>query len=89
MIEKLNRDQTAMHAALDAAHRERDARTAKAHARRVAAQNLKNARVPTKEELFASQLATSRTARPDLRKVLDEMRMSSWRGARGAGLRDW
>jgi hypothetical protein len=89
MIEKLNRDQTALRSALDAAHRVRDARVAKAHARKLTAKNWRDARAPTREELFAAQLATFRTARPDLRKVLDEMHMASWRNAKGAGLRDW
>jgi hypothetical protein len=88
VIEKPNREQTTMQAALAAAHKERDVRVARAHARRLAAKNRRDAGAPTKEELFASQLGTSRTARPDLRKVLDEMRMCRWRDARGAG-RDW
>jgi hypothetical protein len=79
-----------MRSALDAAHRERDARAARAHAARVAAKNRRDARAPPREEACALQLGTSfRTAQPDLRKMLDEMRMSRWRCARGAGLRDW
>jgi hypothetical protein len=85
----MNRDQTAIAAALDAAHRERDVRAAKAYARRLAAKNRRDARAPTREESFVVQLATFRTAQPDLRKILDEMRMSRWRAAEGNGLRDW
>jgi hypothetical protein len=52
----MNRDQTALRSALDAAHRARDARAAQAHIAKMAAKNLRDARKPTREELFAAQL---------------------------------
>lgn len=77
---------TAMQAALDAAHKERDVRVAREFARKRAAKNRRDARAPTRERLFAEQISA---AQPDARKILDEMHMCRWRAARGAGLRDW
>lgn len=106
----MNRDQMALHLALEAAHKQRDARRAQAYVHRRAAKNRKPAR-----DLFSEQLGLPANWRDDFlrqrneklqrrrrrteerrnnerhvhRQMLDEMRMSRWRDARGAGLRDW
>ena len=90
----MNRDQTALRSALEAAHRARDARAAKAHADRLAIKNRRDARAPTREELFAAQLSNYRERadfeRAELhrRAQRDEERMRRWYGAKGKGLLD-
>ena len=100
----MDRNQTALHAALDAAHRERDARTSRDYARRRAA---KNRKPPV--DLFTAQLGLPSDWRDGFmqesvrehqrrryekqqrqsRQMQDEMRMAKWRSAKGQGLRDW
>jgi hypothetical protein len=75
---KPTREQMIDHAALEAAHRERDARTAKAHAARLAEKNAREARKPSREELFAKQIGTYRKREEYLSPARREEERNKW-----------
>ena len=82
----MNHEQTAIAAALDTAHQVRDVRIAREYTRRRAEKNRRDALVTDAPSFTKEFLAHQQ---PDLRKILDEMRMTKWRDAEGEGLRDW